>query len=262
MAPQVAAVKVAPAAAAAQPDAATMSARDRIRLHVQKNLQMQQQQQAQQQAQQQRAGGASAGVKKANAVESLQTKAAPSRKRPHDDTRSNGDGSPTWETNTPPSGVPIEESELAPKRSRRQGLDGCGPGGSDGEDGDEYGDNVDDMPSPSPQQGMMAPGIDSSLNLSLEMSGGSIFQHSNDDGHADEERVQVLGRAESGGVPSPGEQAAAGFDSPPCEVSWNGAEAPVEATVEPVAGPEGHVDDDWVKGLYDMEGLFDLCSGY
>mmetsp|Transcript_15356 Transcript_15356/g.38594 ORF Transcript_15356/g.38594 Transcript_15356/m.38594 type:complete len:272 (-) Transcript_15356:423-1238(-) len=269
MAPHVSGVKVAaapPPAAAAQPDPATMSARDRIRMHVQKNLQKQQQQQQQQQQQEQQqqarggGGGASAASKKAQhggaSLDTLQLPAAaPARKRQHGETeaRSSGGGSPTFETNTPPSGLSVEEEVGARKRSRQ---DDSGMGGSDGEDGDDFGDTDDGMPGPSPQQGMMAAGIDATLNESLgEMGGTTMFENPHEHG-GPHERLQ--------GVPSPGgaEDGSSGFDSPPCEVGWSGGEVAVEAASVPSAGPGGVVDDEWVKGLYDMEGLFASCLGF
>ena len=206
MAPQAAAVKVAPAAppAVAQPDPATLSARDRIRLHVQKNLQMQQQQALQQQ--QQQAAGVARGGAKGGGVEASQAKAGPSRKRPYDDTRSSGDGSPTWETNTPPSGLSVDE-QGSPNKVRR-GLDDGSFGGSDGEDADDFGDTHEGMPSPSAQQG-----LDSSLNMSLEMNRSGMYQpHNDEDGHA-HERVGAVGS------PAGEEEAPSRFDSPPCEVA-------------------------------------------
>ena len=39
------------------------------------------------------------------------------------------------------------------------------------------------------------------------------------------------------------------------QVSWNGGEVHVETSaVEPHSGAVGPVDEDWVKGLYDMQG--------
>uniref|UniRef100_A0A7S0YUC4 Uncharacterized protein n=2 Tax=Hemiselmis tepida TaxID=464990 RepID=A0A7S0YUC4_9CRYP len=248
MAPQMSAVKVAaqPAAAEAQPDPATMSARDRIRMHVQKNLQKQQQQQALQQ-QQAKAGGGGVSSKKAHgALHSLQVPVtAPARKRAHGDTRSSGDGSPTWETNTPPSGLSAEE-EASGKRRRR--ADDEGLGGSDTESAGDFCDTEDGMAGPSPQQGMMGAGIDHALNESLgELGGAPLFENPHDDGP--HERVHR--------VSSPGGAAeeASGFDSPPCEVGCFGGEVTVGAAAEPTAGPGGVVDDEWVKGLYDMEGM-------
>jgi len=248
MAPQVSAVKVAaqPSAAAAQPDPATMSARDRIRMHVQKNLQKQQQQQQALQQQQSRTGGG-APSKKAHGLNNLQLPtSAPARKRPYEETRTSGDGSPTWETNTPPSGLSVEEEACTNKRRRAE--DG-GLGGSDVEDGDDFGDTDDGMAGPSPQQGMLA--TDSGLIGSFgEIGGATLFENPHDDGTPHERVHQV--------VSPPGaaaEEASSGFDSPPCETGWTEGDVPVGAPSEPAAGPGGVVDDEWVKGLYDMEGM-------
>lgn len=313
--------------AAAQPDPATLSARERIRLHVHRNIQ----QQAQQAKLLQGGATASAGTKKGQAQEngrptasSSSSSSGSSRKRASDPVEEARDGSPTWETNTPPSGLSIDLPSA--KRARLQnGL----YEGEDEQDGDGY-DEGEGL-ARSPQEGMLASGIDAPINISMEL-GSSLYTRGDEEEQGEETPSTGLGLCDSppcevcrvpifsrgppereqwrqvhggedyahwhgdglkhivllvvatstcvipwGGhahrraeidllciIPPPASDHAmldiqmtdARFGAA-FQVSWNGSEVPSEPVADQSlnASVSHPVDEDWVKGLYDMEGM-------
>lgn len=228
----IAASKTA-AAANAGPDPATLSARERIRLHVQRNIQ---QQAAAQQAKLQQDASTSEGMKKGAHEQSKPPPLAASRKRGYaaaaGESGRDGEGSPTWETNTPPSGLSIDAPPA--KRSRAGGL-------YEGEEDDDYNEEEQDelRGSDSPPRGMSVSSIEAPIDFGTTMYTNPT------------ENEDVEAPATGLGL----------CDSPPaCEVSWNGSEVAAEPEANTSLNANGShhhhpVDEDWVKGLYDMEGM-------
>lgn len=225
----------------ANPDPATLSARERIRLHVQRNIQ-QQAQQAQLQLQQPVLGGARRGQ-----VQDISKVNPASRKRSisAEDAHSRGDGSPTWETNTPPSGLSIDVQPT--KRSRGD----LGEGLYDGNHSDDEYNEESRLrgPSPSPPRDMLTHHHNGDMDPAMNMG---LFNPPVDEGVDDTEAA--------------GSRGLGLCDSPPCEVSWNGSDthhpepvADQSLNVDQSLNASGSlavpVDEDWVKGLYDMEGM-------
>lgn len=182
MATQVAQlVKVSSASAVSAPDPSTLSARERIRLHVQRNIQQQQQQQLQNKDQQQ-------------GIERKQQHAASQRKRSHaESTGQEGGQEDSWETNTPPTSaahddhasvnlVKDEDGEEEDSFTRaEQGRykeveDECAP--AEGEDSD----------CPSPPSGMMPAGLNTSHDIGLEV-GAAIYANPTDEERSPETAV-------------------------------------------------------------------------
>lgn len=161
----IAASKAGAAAASAGPDPATLSARERIRLHVQRNIQ---QQAAAQQAKLKHDASTSEVAKKGAHDHSKPPPLMASRKRGPSagsgEGGRDGEGSPTWETNTPPSGLSIEAPPA--KRSRAGGL-------YEGEEDEDYNEEEQDEDelshSDSPPRGMMASTIEAPIDFGATM---------------------------------------------------------------------------------------------
>jgi hypothetical protein len=197
-----------------QVDPSTLSARERIRLHVQRNIQQQQQQQALQ-AQRQ-------------STQIVDVQAPAQRKRPLESTKG-GKASPTLEmTNTPPTrGDSPLGIDVPPKRRQCLGRavypgragrpDDCSSYGTAADDlrGDvnSDGSESEDLPSCSPPQGMLASRLDGSLGITMDIN-NSIYAVPSEDGE-----TEVTGDSPAGG--SPHETAGLGLcDSPPYEVRF------------------------------------------
>mmetsp|Transcript_5892 Transcript_5892/g.14950 ORF Transcript_5892/g.14950 Transcript_5892/m.14950 type:complete len:234 (-) Transcript_5892:1008-1709(-) len=224
-------MKLAPAAAAATPDPSTLSARERIRLHVQRNIQQQQQQAAAAQKQAQSAPVQVAAHRKRSLAEAT------------GGVRQVREAAVDWEeTNTPPSapvgspdlsmGHPSKRRELACEEAYTEGMDEA-RFREDDEEADQ-----EDLACPSPPLGMMPARIDGALDTSLE--GPEIYANPE----------EARSRTASPGKDMP-------FDSPPFEQqedeNWSASSDVAEATSSSAEVVE--VADDWVKGLYAMEGM-------
>lgn len=183
MATQVAQpVKVTSASAVSAPDPSTLSARERIRLHVQRNIQQQQQQQELQNKDQQQGN------------ERKKQHAASQRKRSHAETTGQEGGEEdSWETNTPPTSAAHDdhasvnlvkdgdgEEEDAFTRAEqgryKEVEDECAP--AEGEDSD----------CPSPPSGMMPAGLNTSHDIGLEV-GAAIYANPTDEDRSPETAI-------------------------------------------------------------------------